>query len=122
MGLKDVPSRMIDLRGTLVTLRRDTAAAGANSWTEGATTPAYYTATGYMRQFAPREIQGSIKSGDRIVLLKPDFPVRPQEGDRIALGTITVDNDATAEWYKVVDPNQPMIGGAVAVYRLHVRG
>lgn len=123
MTLLGTPDALIKRRGKSFTLRRAVKAAGSNAWTEGAITTAYHTGGGFIRQFSPKEVRGTVQSGDMLLLLNSAFPTEPLHGDKIAVGAIAGATDVPGvRWLQVVDVYSPDIVGDRAVYRLHVRG
>lgn len=113
----------IGRHGSTYTIRKASQAAGANDWTAGTSTVTFHACRARERGYKPAELRGGIQERDALLVIDPaSLPagVVPAEGDRVALGTFTVD-DATADWRQVVNAYSPRTGATVGAYRLQVR-
>lgn len=122
MTIADTVDRIVSAYGTAHTLRKDAKAAGANSWTVGASTVTYNACRAKGRGYKPVEIRAGIQENDELVVVSaaslPDGVV-PAVGDRISSGTLTA--DLGGEWRQVINVHETTIAGVVHSYRLQVR-
>lgn len=120
MTVRDAVSSVMRRDGATWTIKRQTAADGANAWTRGSVTASYSTCTARSRGYKPNEIRGNIMEGDSELVIDPaTLTVTPQPGDWVALGEF-VDDDGV-DWLQVVNVYAPRMAGAVGLYRLQVR-
>lgn len=120
MSLASVQTRLNARFGAIYTLRKANRAAGANSWTAGAETPAFYPCRAKARHYRPNEIRGGIQEKDILVTVdEASIEVAPEVGDGIALGTHVA--TAGVAWGTIVNVYTTRVAGAVTSYRLQVR-
>lgn len=107
-------------KGAIYTLRRETAAAGANDWTRGAVTVTYYRCRARERMYKPDEVRGGILETDTLITVDAaSIAVTPRKGDKLALGVFA--SDTGADWRLVISAYEPRVGGANVVYKLQAR-
>ncbi len=113
-------SRQIRRAGAVYTLRRETAAAGANSWTQGATTYQFFQCYAFERGYKSNEIAGGIVENDVLITVDAaSLATTPKKGDRIALGSFY--RDVGADWREVISPKVIYEGGLPVVHKLQTR-
>lgn len=113
-ALRNLAQRAVHGMGTSVTLKRVTV--GAYSTTAGtvATTEQSQTLTGRLDEYTDREIQGTIKTGDRKVLIAAlDLTWAPAVKDKVTLEGVDLD---------VVNVKRDMAASLPVLYTLQVRG
>ena len=113
MSLADNPANLLERYGTAATLRRRTVAAGANAWTEGAPTTAYYPQKVKSRHLEPDIVAGTVRDLGSQVQMSPRYEA-PRVGDWFAEGTLVA--DGTALWREIVHVQPVLVGDVVAKY------
>ena len=120
MTLAGTVARVTARHGATFTLHRKTLGPGATPWKPGAPTSQFETVTAQERGYRPKEIVGTIQEGDVLVTVDAaTCSLRPKVGDRIALGSFTV--EAGAEWRQIVSVYEARKNGVVHAYKLQAR-
>lgn len=117
------PSAIITKLGARWTIRRETAAAGANAWTEGAKTVAFYSCVGRSRGAMLDDLKAGATESESLLVIDAAqcaAPGGPLPGDRVAPGTITSDLPGVV-WRQISNVDDPSEGGVVKVYRCRAR-
>ena len=121
MSIHAAVSSIVARYGTFYTLRRETAAEGANAWSQGAKTVRYYSVNGRERHYKPSEVRGAITENDVLIVIDAATAERaPVKGDRIALGAPGA-TDAGYRWRHIVNVYTTRVGCNVASYRVQAR-
>lgn len=118
MSLYRVPSRVLARHGETWTLRRETVASGANSWTSGSATVAYHEQKAHRRIDKINEPLALVADAQAILVMSPDYTA-PQKGDRVAVGTVS--SDTGIAWLEIVHVDDVRVQGQIAKYYAHVR-
>lgn len=117
--LQDTVSDVISRYGRKYTLARRTVAAGANSWTEGASTEAFYPCVARRRARAATDLRAGVPHKYHLLVIDAaSLSVTPQVGDMVALGTHVALGGAI--WHEITDVDDPADGDDVPLYRCRV--
>jgi hypothetical protein len=113
-------SRIIAKFGCAHTLRKVTAAPGANAWTAGAGVDAFVACGAFARRQTPAATEGnSAAAQSEIIVDAATCPATPTIGDAIAAGVHVT--SATGEWVTVAHVDVRTVAGKPALYVLTVR-
>lgn len=118
MSLYRVPAAMLEALGEAYTIRRGTAAAGVNTWTQGTVTVAYYAQRGQRRIDRPNDAGGLVRDSQSVIILSPDYTA-PIQGDMVAPGTHVA--DGSVEWMEIVHVDTVRVEGQIAKYHAWIR-
>jgi hypothetical protein len=89
-------ARLTSRYGEIVTLRRETPAAGGNAWTEGAIAYEYVAAQGSFRAFRPNELKGGILEHDLLCTLDvANIGAVPTPADYVTPGALPAEPEPT---------------------------